>query len=98
MSTDWLYSFDHVSMLMLALGPKYCSAQAQPLTWLLTWLLTLRTRLEGRFSHHMKHFCHSSAFLLHDNSMQAPLKPQPSFQLCKVANRKACESNDYVNL
>ncbi len=29
-----------------------------------------------KFSHQMKHFCCSSALLLHENSMLAPLKPQ----------------------
>ncbi len=26
-----------------------------------------------------------------------PLKPQPSFRLCKLAEQKACESGDYAN-
>ncbi len=62
-----------------------------------------KTPFRRKFSHQTKHFCCSSAFFFNMTTpcWLAPerslLKPQPSFQLCKLANPKACESGDYAN-
>ncbi len=51
--------------------------------------------------HQKKHFCCGWVFLLHDNGVLASLKlfkTQPSFQLCKLAIQKACDSDNTLML